>query len=236
MKLVQQLLLVMTAILIVSSVHAQKWEHGDVEEEDRNVGEFTAIAVSHGIDVIITQGNSSKVHVKASSNAIDKLVTEVENGTLKIYYDKKVRRVKKADVYVTVDELKGINASGGSDVESKGVLTYDELKLNSSGGSDMELELDVENLYVNISGGADIELAGTGKYLKLNASGGSDFDGYDYKVEEATIHASGGSDSNVYVSQSIDVHASGASDVNFKGNPKQTKLKSSGASDIHSYK
>ena len=237
MKLAQNILLVAITILLATSLTAQGWgDEGSTAEEDRKIGSFTSVSIGGGIDLEIKQGSSDMLHVAASDHIIDKIRTEVKGDQLRIYFDKRVRRVKKALVIITVDDLKSIHASGGSDVESKGTLKFDILEIHGSGGSDMELELDVEKLYVNCSGGSDMEIEGSADYLDISASGGSDFDGYSFKAREVVISASGGSDSNVYASESITVNASGSSDVNFKGNPSKTKLRSSGSSDIHSYK
>ncbi len=237
MKIFTHLLATLTIVFLTTSLQAQKWEKdGNTKSEDRTVSSFTKVSISGGIDLTIAQGNSKTVKVEASENVIDNLMTEVKNGELRIYFDKNVRRVKKANVFITVNNLENISASGGSDVESKGDLKFDNLAIYASGGSDIQLDLEVENLECHTSGGSDVDLDGSAETLDLNASGGSDFNGYNFKVKEVKVSASGGSDSNVYASESIEVSASGSSDVNFKGNPKKTKLKSSGSSDIHSYK
>lgn len=237
MKIFKHILATLTIVLLTTSLQAQKWNK-DVKtsKEDRTVKSFTKVSLSGGIDLTIEQGNSKTISVEASDNAMEYLVTEVKNGTLKIYFDKNIRRVKKAHVFISVDDLEKISASGGSDIESKGKLKFDKLAIHSSGGSDIELELEVRHLDCHTSGGSDVDLDGSAETLDLHASGGSDFKGFNFKTKEAKVSASGGSDSNVYASESIEVRASGASDVNFKGDPKQTKLKSSGSSDIHSYK
>ncbi len=236
MKIFKHILATLTIVLLTTSLQAQKWDKdGNTKKEDRSVSSFTKVSVSGGIDLMITQGTSKNLTVEASENAIDNLVTEVKGGQLNIYFDKNVRRVKKATVSITVNNLKKISASGGSDIESKGQLKFDELSIHSSGGSDIELELEVKHLECHTSGGSDVDLDGSAETLELHASGGSDFNGFNFKTREAKVSASGGSDSNVYASESIEVSASGASDVNFKGDPKKTKLKSSGSSDIHSY-
>ncbi len=239
MKLTQNILLVLFILLFTSNLMAQNggWgEDKNIAKEERNVGDFTSVSIGGGIDLEITQGNSSTIEVEVTAHALDLLITEVKGNQLRIYFDKKVRRVKTSLVKITVDDLKSIHASGGSDVESKGTLKFDELEIHGSGGSDMELDLEVEKLYVNCSGGSDVEIEGSTDFLDINASGGSDFDGYDFEAKEVIISASGGSDSNVYASESITVNATGSSDVNYKGNPSKTKLRSSGSSDIHSYK
>jgi len=237
MKITKYLLASLIIVLLTTSLQAQKWNKNEnISKEERTVSLFTKVSLSGGIDLTIEQGDSKTISVEASDNAIDNLVTEVKNGELKIYFDKSIRRVKKAHVYITVNNLEKISASGGSDIESKGTLKFDELAIHSSGGSDIELDLQVKHLDCHTSGGSDVDLYGSAETLDLHASGGSDFNGFNFKTREAIVSASGGSDSNVYASEIIEVQASGASDVNFKGNPKQTKLKSSGSSDIHSYK
>jgi uncharacterized protein YneR len=236
MKIFKHLLVTLTVVLLTTSLQAQNWNKDEnTSKEERTVSSFTKVSLSGGIDLTIAQGNPKTISVEASENAIDNLITEVKNGQLKIYFDKNIRRVKKAHVFITVNNLEKISASGGSDIESKGKLKFDELAIHSSGGSDIELELEVKHLDCHTTGGSDVDLEGSAETLKLHASGGSDFNGFNFKTRAATVSASGGSDSNVYASESIKVSASGASDVNFKGDPKKTELKSSGSSYIQSY-
>lgn len=237
MKILQNTLLIALSLLMFTSLNAQnRKKDSRHSEEKRNVESFNKVSVSGGVDLYIEQGDAYEVVVIADENVINNLITEVKGDELKIYLKRNVRWMKKADVYITVKNLRSISASGGSDVESKGVLNFDKLSIASSGGSDIELELEVDELRVATSGGSDVDLDGSAHTLKLTASGGSDFDGYNFKTKEVIVTASGGSDSNVYASESITVNASGASDVNIKGNPQQTKLKSTGSSDIHTYK
>ena len=238
MKFFQDVLaIIIISTILVTNVNAQKWgSDKNVAKEERKISSFNAVSVGGGIDVYISQGTpTGKLRVEASDHAIDRLATEVEDGVLRVFYKKRIRNVRKAAVYITVKDLDKIISSGGSDVESKTNLKFDNLIIVSSGGSDVELDLEVDKLECTISGGSDVDLIGSADVLILNASGGSDFDGFKFKVKEATVRASGGSDSNVYASESIDVRATGASDVDYKGNPSITKLKSSGASDIHSH-
>lgn len=234
MKILQLILMATLTMFLTLSLSAQTWEDGSSgDRETRDVGPFEAFSVGGGIDVIVKQGSSQRVEVETSSNAMDKLKTEVKGDKLKIFFEGRVKRMKNATVYLTVKNLTGIYASGGSDVESDGELKFRDLKINSSGGSDVELDLYCNYLNINTSGGSDVELNGRADEMELQASGGSDFDGYGFKVKKAKVSASGGSDSNIYVTEDLTVSASGASDVNFKGDPEKTKLRSSGSSDIN---
>ena len=57
----------------------------DPNVQKRSIAGFHAIKVSHGIQLILTQGSSEDVAVSASDNEYrDRIKTIVENGVLKI--------------------------------------------------------------------------------------------------------------------------------------------------------
>jgi hypothetical protein len=206
---------------------------GDVVKQTRRVSNFEAVSVGGGIDLYIRQGSSYEVVVETDENLQDLIRTEVKSGRLKIYIEKSIRRSEEMNVYVTLPQLSRLEASGGSDVYSKGTISADEFRLEASGGSDVHLELNVNELTADASGGSDTELRGTVEKLYLNASGGSDFDGRDVQVNYAKVRASGGSDSYIHVNKEVDIEASGASDVYLYGDAKIIHKSVSGASDFH---
>ena len=62
--------------------------NGEVVSEDRTISaNFSEIKVSQGIEVYVTQGNSTELKVEADENIIDILRTEVKNNELKIYFE-----------------------------------------------------------------------------------------------------------------------------------------------------
>ncbi len=212
-----------------------QWGDSDADriEENRKVGSFDAISVGYGIDVHLHQSNKTSVSVKAKKETMENIITVVKNGTLVIKIDNWRKRVKgKMDVTIHVPNLKEISASGGSDVYGKGNWEMDNLEINLSGGSDLEMELTANRLTCNASGGSDIDLIGSADKIDISCSGGSDVEAKKFMVKHCTVSASGGSDVEIHTTESIDASASGASDITYKGNPSQVKVHSSGSSDI----
>ncbi len=202
-------------------------------EENREVSSFDAISVGYGIDVHLHQSQKTSVSVKARKEIMDNIVTVVKNGTLVIKVDNWKRKTRgRMDVTVHVPSLNGISASGGSDVYGKGNWSMDDLEINLSGGSDLEMELTANNIEANASGGSDISLIGNADKIAINCSGGSDVEAKKFKVKHCEVSCSGGSDVDIHVTESIDASASGASDITYKGNPSQVRVQSSGSSDI----
>ena len=68
----------------------------DNNAEKRTVGSFHGIDVATGIELTLTKGTTEEVAVSASEIEFrDKIVTEVRNGILRIYYETKSGAINK---------------------------------------------------------------------------------------------------------------------------------------------
>lgn len=202
--------------------------------QERNVDNFDAIQVSAGIDLFLKQGGSPSVKVKATENIIDDIATYVENGTLIIKMKSKNYRNwgrDKKEVYIVLEDLKGLTASGGSDIYAED-LKLEKLSIRASGGSDVSLNIEVDDLKLSLSGGSDVDIKGTANNLEVRASGGSDLNAGKLEVKDCKITTSGASDAYIYVTGDLSMSASGASDINYTGKPNVVSSRSSGGADI----
>src|ERR1700733_440174 len=177
----------------------------DKNAETRDVKGFHAIRVSGGIDLYLTQGNDEAVAISAADADVrQRMRTEVEDGVLKIYMENKGMHWSwhdmKLKAYVSFKNLQELVASGGSDVYPQSKLKVDKLDLRLSGGSDLkDASVDIRELYIDQSGGSDVHISGQVQNLKVEASGGSDLHGYDLTTDNCNISASGGSDAHITV-------------------------------------
>ncbi len=228
------------ALMLISNFSFAQWNKGrtingsgDVKTENRKVSGFNKISVSHGVDVYLHQGSNEKVEVKADDNIIPAILTEVKGGVLKVYTNDRLKNYKELRIDVWFKDLESISSSGGSDLYSVGSIRVDELALASSGGSDMELEVEAEKLNCASSGGSDMVLMGSTNMLVVESSGGSDLKAYKLTAKRCKVRTSGGSDAYINATEELDISASGASDVHVKGGAKIVSQKVSGSSDVH---
>src|SRR4030095_719094 len=225
-------LLVLTALITTAS--AQK-TISDANAQKRNVSGFHAIEVSGGIDLYLSQGDEA-VAISASKDEYrDKIITEVKDGVLKIWFDWKSNvRIdwsnRKLKAYVSFKNLDGLEASGGSDVIVDGTIKTAKLNMEISGGSDFKGKVESDDLKINAMGGSDVNISGKAAKLTIDASGGSDFSGYDFAADICNVDASGGSDVHVTVNKELTANASGGSDVYYKGSGLIRDLKTGGGS------
>jgi hypothetical protein len=231
---IQNLLLLLIFTGMTVGVHAAKEK---TRSELRNVGAFSSIHVSSGIDLYLTQGKSQEVRVEAEPDLVGKIMTQVENGVLKVSIRDKMNwdlgwnLTRK--VYVTFIDLQELNASAGSDVFSQNPFRLKELKISSSSGSDVRIDdLSAEFVSIVTSSGADAKVLGKTIRLYADASSGSDLDCRGLISEDCEVRASSGSDALVYVTGSIKARASSGGDVHYAGRPAHRDIDESSGGDI----
>ena len=227
---------VFLSIFIQHNLTAQKIIN-DPNVVVRPVESFHSIEVSGGIDLYLSKGDPVvAVSAKDKANR-DRIVTEVENGVLKIYYDWKdgVRfgfSDKDLKAYVSYETILSLFISFGSNIRVDGTLKASVLQLQVKGGSEFKGRVETEELNIEVSAGSDIGISGKTTRLNIEASAGSDVNGYDLESAICNVSASGGSDINLTVNKELSAEASGASDVNWKGSATVKKSKVSGASQV----
>ncbi len=209
--------------------------------ENRNVSNFKSVKVSTGIDLYITMGTTEEVKIIADDEIIDDLITEVKDGTLKIYMKQSNNwfnwntgnQTRKA--YVTVKELQAIEASSGSDVKSENTLKGEDLKVRASSGSDVEIDVYYKNVWLDTSSGSDAKISGKTKNFEAEASSGSDIKAHELESKICKVSVSSGSDATVNVTDELYAKASSGADVRYYGNPQVKDIDESSGGDV-SYK
>jgi hypothetical protein len=207
----------------------------DKNVQVRNAGSFSALKVSGGIDVFLSQSNENAVAVSASDvNDRDLIKTEVNDGVLKIYYDSRSFRLrnKQLRAYISFKNLEGIEGSGATDFTVTNKLSANSIKIKLSGASDMKGLVNIDNAQIDISGASTMKISGAIRNMKIEASGASDLKNYDLVVDNCIADLSGASDVKVTVNKSISAKASGASNLDYKGSADIRNISSSGASNI----
>lgn len=254
---------VLLCLIILSCLQIQAQQKTalvyDNNAQVRKVPNFNAIKVSSAIDVYLTQSNSNKVAVSATSDEIrDQIITEVEDGVLIIrlgnngtWFNWKKWGNYKTKAYVSITDIYAISASGACDINIIDKIESPKLRIKLSGASDLkgdinagELFMDLygasssknkveaKSIYINAEGASNNELSGSVDDLSVVASGASDVKLSNLISKGAILKASGASNIYVTVTELLKANASGASHINYKGNPMIKESNHTGASNI----
>jgi hypothetical protein len=226
------------AVLAISfSADCQSWKtvHGNhnVIRSERNVGPFTGVKASSGVDVYLKQGDGQTVTVEADENLHEYIITEVKGGVLHVYTEANIRDAEKERVYVTMKEINSVVTSSAGDIIGESPIRSERLELGASSAGDIHLEIYAKEVEVDISSSGDMTLTGETDNLRADLSSAGDLNAYDLKAREADISVSSAGDADIYVSEKIRARASSAGDINYKGDPRYVDVHTSSAGGIH---
>ena len=204
-----------------------------VVTQDRNISNnFESIKVSQGLDLYITQSNDVSLSVEADENLHDIIMTEVENGTLRIYTTENIRRAASKKINLSIDNISAIKATSGSDVFSTNTIKTNSLELNCTSGADITLDVKTETLNCYSTSSSDIRVSGTTKSLFAEATSGSDIKASDLIAETSKVKATSGADISVNTSKELTARATSGGDIRYSGNPEKVDKSDNSAGSV----
>jgi hypothetical protein len=212
-----------------------------VEKQNRHLSGFSAISVTGSYDVYITQGNSESVTVEADDDIINRIITEVKDGELRIYTKQKEwgltfsLRTQKMIIRITAKDLNKVNLTGSGDVFFKDGLRATKLALSVTGSGDITGKVEVKNLESTVIGSGDIALDGRAESSVVKVSGSGDFRGKTLVTNNTTVWVAGSGDASVNVIRQITASVAGSGDIRYTGSAKQITTSKSGSGDINRF-
>lgn len=191
--------------------------------------DFSSINISGALSVVLTQDFQNTMRIEKSAG--DVLPDyKVENQVLIIKGSGFSH--SKSKVYISVRNINQIQLHGPTTLKGEQAINSPDLRIETSGASDVELNLITDRIEILASGASDIELKGKSKFAKMEATGASDIKAIGFEVDSALVSVSGAGDAQVNAKNYLSINASGAGDVKYLGNPLKVDKNISGASDV----
>ena len=229
-----------TSLNPVSSIKSANVQIGSV----RNVPAFNGIETSSGVDVEFTQSPTQSVVVKVEPEKQQYVITEVENGVLKIFVrNKGVKNLnfnslkvivsgpklsklitKSGSIFKAVNQINettfAASCSSGSQVSGSFKISTNTA-LDVSSGVSVKMNLETKSLALEASSGSSIKLSGKAESGVYSASSGSSISAGDFVTSSAVVDASSGSSVKINTTESLTASATSAASVQYKGNPSR---------------
>lgn len=212
----------------------------DINAEKRAVSGYHGIDVATGIELRLTAGNAEEVAVSAATTEFrDKIVTRVENGILKIYYETKTGSINKTKenkdlkAYVSYKALDLLQVTTGAKVKINGVLTSASISMEVNTGALVDGEVDIVSLKVNQNTGSKITLSGKADKLDIEGDTGSKFKGDDMATSNCKVKVSTGAIVSVSAEKELQAKASTGGSVKYKGSPTVKEIKRSTGGSVN---
>jgi len=157
-------------------------------------------------------------------NLRDKVITEVDDGILRIYMERNKNKIqidwpnqKKIRAYVSVKDIDYISSSGSGKLHIEGNIKADKLKVDISGSGNLEGAVTTKDFSLGISGSADADISGTAEKSDFHISGSGNIKSYDFSTEYCNASISGSGNVRITVTKELSAHISGSGSVFIKG-------------------
>ena len=236
--LIRSLAILFLVSMFTLTINAQRVKgNGKLIEKTRQVGNFESLGVSGSFDVFLVKGKEGKIELGVEENLEPYLITEVENGKLKIKWKKgsNINTTKKTTVTVFFEELSGVALAGSGDIISRDAIASDKMDVAVAGSGDIRLDLKVNSTHAALSGSGDIELSGTSAEFEAAVAGSGDIEAHELQAQKAELKISGSGTIQANVTDEIIVRISGSGDIKYKGNPRVEDIKVSGSGEVSTY-
>lgn len=196
----------------------------DLNAEKRTVGSFHGIDVGTGIELLLTQGTTEEVAVSASKPEFrERIITRIENGILKIFYDSKTGAINKTKenkdlkAYVSCKTLDRLHANTGAEVTISGVLQSASLDMEANTGAIIHGQVDLGTLKLDQNTGSKVTLSGKTDMIEAEGSTGSKFTGEDMNTSTCKVEVSTGARFSIHAEKELQAKASTGAVIKYKG-------------------
>ena len=120
---------------------------------------------------------------------------------------------------VNVQDIDFISATSGSDVYSTNVIESNSIKLVTTSGADLEVEIDAQSTTLSSTSGSDIKVSGRTVTLSATATSGADIKARNLIAESCTASVNSGADIVVHATEKLTASATSGGDITYYGNP-----------------
>lgn len=223
--------------------------------EVRRLENFNAIECSTGVKIFFTPSDVQKVSVDTDAGMQPYLVTEVKNGTLKVYIDKKDKKsinLTKAIVRIEAPKLDVLTLTSGSTFNSVGKISGKEIllkttsganvkadltmsknvQIQSTSGSKLQLNLETKNLDLSATSGAEIRLKGTADQATYQLTSAASCDAFDVETKNVTASATSSAQLNLSATDFLKATATSGAQIRYAGNPKKTEIENNSSGTV----
>ncbi|MCJ7809124.1 MAG: DUF2807 domain-containing protein [Desulfobulbaceae bacterium] len=217
--------IVVSMLAVVTLLIFNSFLSPDMPKEDvRKLEAFSGIGISVHAEVFYTPGNTHEITIEGDERDVDDLITEVEDGFLKIKYPNGSWRIKrsKLTIHVSSKELEAVKMSGSGMFTSAEALTSDEMEIAISGSGNIVFRnLSADEVGVKISGSGDVMLdSGSADEMDLRISGSGKMNAETFEVNEFSASISGSGGARITAKEELEVRISGSGSVYYHGNPR----------------
>ena len=215
--------------LLLTSAYAD-----DKTEKSYDVGMFDKIYLQGPYEVHLRQGSECKLTIRANDSYFEYLDIDSSDDELSIVLDeKKFRKTRAVEVYVTFRNLKKLSIEGAVDLMCENQIKTDNLKLEFEGAGKVDLDVQAEKIISEIAGVGHFIITGKTTYHKVEFSGIGSYDAQELHSQYTIVESNGIGSVKVFASNKFRGEANGIGSVDYFGDPDDVSVDASGLGSIN---
>lgn len=212
---------------------------GPEVERNYQVGGFDKIELAGAYEATVRTGAAPSVHAKGGENVLERLVVEVEDGTLKVYPKRRNGlhwggwgKGGKIELAITVPALRAAELAGSGGLRIDRV-TGDSFEGGVAGSGNINVErVEVGRLKLGIAGSGNANAgSGTARTVEYEIAGSGGINAGGISAEDAEVSIAGSGDVVAHATRTATVEIAGSGDVEVRGGAKCSVSKA-GSGDV----
>lgn len=234
-KIASVIVLLILSAQLSAQMYSKKIKgNGNSTTTERSVSDYDKIGVAGNFNIALVKGKEGKITIKTDENLLEYIITEVENGELKIKTKKGYQIQTKNNIEITIpfEDIESVALAGSGKITSEDIINTSNLNLSLSGSGDLTLKVATKNLNSSTAGSGNITLNGYTNNFNLSIAGSGNVNAYNLKSDIATIKIAGSGNAKVNAINEIHGSSAGSGNIYYSGNPTIVKVKSVGSGSV----
>lgn len=197
---------------------------GNMVDEVRTPGAFSAVRISGPIDVQLRASEREQVSVHFDDNLLGFVETRMGSDStptleIRLQPGASFRSAENPRVTVEFKSISALGVNGSGDVQADAVRGP-LLAVSIAGSGDVKIDrLDVDVLGVAIAGSGDFTAAGRAAEQGFSIAGSGDINADNLVGQTIKVRIAGNGDARVNAEQMLTVSIAGSGDVLYRGTP-----------------
>lgn len=190
----------------------------------KKLGDFNKITSFDQIDVQLILSEEHKIIINGKEASEVEVINK--NGELKVKMPlTKLLKGDNISVIIYCDKINAIEANEGSRIASESTFKATNFNIIAKEGSQIKININVDNLKVKSSDGSIINVSGNAINQDVLINTGGIFNAKNLITNQTTITANAGGEANIFAKDLVDAKVRAGGTILIFGKPKQINQK-----------